>query len=304
MGDGIAYQNKDIISKLFAETFGSKLLEAYGLKLPRIVRLLPTNLPAVEANELRLDLLFEMEDGSAAIMDYKSTYSPSDFIEYGKYIIRVLDRFQREGRRDIVLRFIVIFTADVDRSQAKTEFETPCMRISYEPAFLSELDSEEIRKNLSHKIEAGEALDETELMQMIILPLSYREKEDKQKSIRETISMAKKLGDEEQSVFLISGILVFADKVIDSQTRQWAKEWLEMTQIGRMFLEEKEAAVREAMEKVAEEKDAIWTARTVETVADKMNITLAEGCKFMNIDIQDYRKAKQLVNRLQLASMG
>ena len=65
-----------------------------------------------------------------------------------------------------------------------------------------------------------------------------------------------------------------------------------------------EEVTKKITKEITEEKDAIWTARTVETVADKMNITLAEGCKFMNIDIQDYRKAKQLVNRLQLASMG
>ena len=57
MSEGIAYQNKDIISKVFTESFGSKSLEVYGLHVPKIVGLLPTNLPAVEANELRIDNL-------------------------------------------------------------------------------------------------------------------------------------------------------------------------------------------------------------------------------------------------------
>ena len=32
----IAWQNKDIISKIFAENFGSRSLDAYGISLPRI----------------------------------------------------------------------------------------------------------------------------------------------------------------------------------------------------------------------------------------------------------------------------
>ena len=58
----IAYQNKDIVSKILAENFKSKSLGVYGLDLPRIVRALPTNLPEISANELRIDHIFELED--------------------------------------------------------------------------------------------------------------------------------------------------------------------------------------------------------------------------------------------------
>lgn len=52
----IAYQNKDIVSKILAEKFRGKSLRVYGLDLPEIKEILPTNLPAIEANELRLDI--------------------------------------------------------------------------------------------------------------------------------------------------------------------------------------------------------------------------------------------------------
>lgn len=66
----IAYQNKDITAKYFGENLKEKSFSAYGLEIPKIRKVLPTNLPAVEANELRIDNLFLLEDGSLAIVDY------------------------------------------------------------------------------------------------------------------------------------------------------------------------------------------------------------------------------------------
>jgi hypothetical protein len=65
----IAYQNKDIASKVFAENFKGKSLKVYGLDVPKVVQVLPTNLPEITANELRIDNLFLLEDGTLAIID-------------------------------------------------------------------------------------------------------------------------------------------------------------------------------------------------------------------------------------------
>lgn len=46
----IAYQNKDITLKYFADTLIDKSLAVYGLPHIRIKDCRPTNLPAIEAN--------------------------------------------------------------------------------------------------------------------------------------------------------------------------------------------------------------------------------------------------------------
>ena len=66
----IAYQNKDIFSKLIGERMKGKSFAAYGLDMPKIVSVEPTNLPDIEANELRIDNIFGLEDGTFAIVDY------------------------------------------------------------------------------------------------------------------------------------------------------------------------------------------------------------------------------------------
>jgi hypothetical protein len=266
----IAYQNKDIASKFFAENFKGKSLRVYGLDVPKVVQVLPTNLPEITANELRIDNLFLLEDDTLAIIDYESNYSEADKIKYLNYIIRVLSRYEKEGYKNIHIRMIVIYTADVVPEQVNTTLEIGTLTFCMEPAFLSTLDSEEIRQRLTQKVSNGERLTDEELMEFIILPLTFKEKGQKQRVLKEIIELAKQMTDLHQQTFVLSGALVFADKIIDKETKQRVKEMIRMTQIGRMFEEEKEEAVREA-------SSAAATAATKEAFDTTVINMLKEG---------------------------
>lgn len=63
MSEGIAYQNKDILFKILSQTYREKSFAAYGIDIPPIRELLPTNLPKISANEKDIDNLFLLEDG-------------------------------------------------------------------------------------------------------------------------------------------------------------------------------------------------------------------------------------------------
>ncbi|MCI8837516.1 MAG: hypothetical protein HFG74_05570, partial [Hungatella sp.] len=81
----IAYQNKDIVSKLFGERMKGKSLSLFGLGMDlKVVDVRPTNIPIVQARELRMDKVFELEDGSVAILDYESEYRKENFTKYGR----------------------------------------------------------------------------------------------------------------------------------------------------------------------------------------------------------------------------
>lgn len=113
MSDGIAYQNKDIEFKMLSESFRERSFEAYGLNLPRIKEVLPTNLPSVSANELRLDNLFRLEDDTLAIVDYESENRVSNRIKYVNYIGRVMERWYKDFNEIPNIRMIVIYTGDI-----------------------------------------------------------------------------------------------------------------------------------------------------------------------------------------------
>ena len=184
----IAYQNKDITSKVLAEYFRGKTFRVYGLDIPKIRAVLPTNIPAVKANELRLDNLFELVDGTVALVDYESEYRKEDKIKYLNYLTGIANRYRKEKKDCPTLRMIVIYTGDIRRRQVSEEYDIGAVKGMLETAFLSELDSAEAFQHLKEKVDKKEPLDDEELMKFIILPLSYRKKEEKEeKYVRQWI---------------------------------------------------------------------------------------------------------------------
>ena len=126
----IAYQNKDIVSKLFGDRMKGKPLSLFGLGTDlKVVDVKPTNLPIVQARELRMDNLFELEDGSVAILDYESEYKKSNFTKYEPDI-----------------HMMVLYTADIER--AETSFSRTACSIQTEASYLVKAPSEEWLKDV------------------------------------------------------------------------------------------------------------------------------------------------------------
>ncbi|MCB7320134.1 hypothetical protein [Lacrimispora sp. 210928-DFI.3.58] len=234
----IVYQNKDVASKVTGEALVGKSLRPFGLPHLRITGLLPTNLPMVESNELRLDNLFLLSDGSVALMDYESKFSKENFVKYANYIARVMKRYalsrQLEELRE--LKMIVIYTADVEA--AELVYDLGSMVIRVEPAYLIHLDSVEIYGRIKAKLEVGADLTEEELVELMILPLTQKGAEEKRKLITAAVGLAKGLKERSQTLQVLSGILTFTDKIIDERFREKIKEEMRMTQIGQMIFED------------------------------------------------------------------
>lgn len=234
----IAYQNKDITSKLMAETLKGKSLAAFGLPELKIVDILPTNLPVIESNELRLDNLFLLSDGSLAIIDYESSFSRENFVKYLNYIARVIRRFaiRRELKDLKQLKMVVIYTADVERAEER--YDLGGLILVVESAYLIHLDGSQIYDRLKSKIDAGEKLTEEELMKLMILPLTVKGKKRKQETIEKAVNLGKRLPDREGQLKVIAGILTFTDKVIDRAYAKKLEEEMQMTLVGQMLMEE------------------------------------------------------------------
>lgn len=249
----ITYHNKDVISKLFGEKLKNKSFEVYGLKIPEITEVLPTNLPMVEANEMRLDNLFRLKDDSLALVDYESTYDYEDKIKYLNYIARTLKRYKAFKDSKQIIRMIVIYTGDVEKGKTIDKLDVGCLQLKVEEVFLSELNGDVIETNLYQKIYAGKTLSEQEQMQFIILPLIYKGIEEKQNCIQRCFEMGKKIESREIQTFVFTGLLVFTDKVIRKEDSEKIRRWLKMTKVGQIIEDEMQLAIEE-MRRQADEK--------------------------------------------------
>lgn len=197
-----------------------------------------------------------------AIVDYESKYDQADKVKYLNYLTGIVNRYQKEKGKCPKLRMIVIYTGDIRREQVSTEYDIGAVKMNIEPAFLSELDGCAILQHLEDKVRRNEMFTDEELMEMIILPLSYRKKQDKEKRIREAVDLAVQIQDRGQQVFALAGILAFTDKIIDRETANKIRRAIEMTQVAMIFEEEKQQAV-EAERKKAAEEAAIETMRVI-----------------------------------------
>ncbi|WP_300569948.1 hypothetical protein [uncultured Acetatifactor sp.] len=184
-------------------------------------------------------------------------YKKEDKIKYLNYLTGIANRYAKENQDCPVLRMVVIYTGDIKRGQTSDRYDIGAVRVKLEQAFLSELDSHEIFRHLKEKVERNELLDDEEMMELIIQPLSYRKREEKEAQIRETVKLAAQIQDRGQQLFALSGILVFADKVIDMETANIIRRAIEMTQVARIFEEEKRQALSQAEKSIKKKKSGM-----------------------------------------------
>ena len=180
--------------------------------------------------------------------------SEGDKVKYLNYLAGIASRYQKEKEPCPKLRMVVIYTGDIKRKQVSMEYDIGAVKMSLECAFLSELDYKGIFQRLEQKIKRNERLDDGELMEGIVKPLSYQKAEEKQQKIRETVALAAQIQDRGQQLFALSGILAFTDKVIDRETANKIRRAIEMTQVAQIFEEEKQQALLQVTRIFEEEK--------------------------------------------------
>ena len=236
MSEGIAYQNKDILFKILSQTYKEKSFAAYGINLPPIRELLPTNLPKISANEKDIDNLFLLEDGTYAIVDYEAEFKKLNKIKYLNYIARVMEKYYREDG-NFSLRLVVIYTGDV--KCAEPVFETNCITLRMEQAFLSHIDGEAAFDTIWQKVGSGALLEDDDLMNLVILPLTIPGVEGKQAMLEKVVELAEQVKDNEQQIFILSGVIVASDKFINREYLEQIRRRINMTQLGQMYEKEK-----------------------------------------------------------------
>ena len=236
MSEGIAYQNKDILFKILGQTYKEKSFAAYGIDLPPIRELLPTNLPKISANEKDIDNLFLLADGTYAIVDYEAEYKKLNKIKYLNYIARVMEKYYKENE-NFDLRLIVIYTGDV--KSAEPNFETKCLTLRTEQAFLSHIDGEAAFNMIRQKIHSGTLLEDDDLMKLVILPLTVPSSKGKQEMLEKIVDLAEQIPDEEQRIFTLSGVIVASDKFINRDYMEQIRRRINMTQLGQLYEKEK-----------------------------------------------------------------
>jgi hypothetical protein len=251
MSDGITYSNKDVLFKVLCETYKEMSFSVFGLDLPKIKEVLPTNLPKISAGEKQIDNLLLLEDGTYVIVDYESVYKPENKIKYLNYVARVLERYFPKGvvtgKASIQLRLIIIYTGEVE--YAEPNLEINCLTLRTESVFLNKIDGDKEFTIFKNKINNKLPLNNEEIMRSIVLPLTQKGIEKKQEMLEQVVETAMEIQDEKLQLMIISSVLVASDKFICEEYSTRIRRYLNMTKIEKIFEKEK---LEYANEKISE----------------------------------------------------
>ena len=193
-----------------------------------------------------MDNLFILEDSSFALIDYESTFGIHDIVKYVNYIARILKRFVRQeggrnserGRKRLpVIHLIIIFSADISDIDPNI-LDVGCMQLKIEPVYLLRMETEKVYSKIQYKVENKETLNDDEMLEMIVLPLTVKGKEEKRALVEETVRLAQEIQDEEQRMQALAGILTFADKILDKEYAKRIKEVIGMNKVEKLFYDE------------------------------------------------------------------
>ena len=126
------------------------------------------------------------------------------------------------------LRLIVIYTGDVESAEAI--FETNCITLRIEQAFLSHIDAEVTFNTIHQKVLSGTPLVNDDLMKLVILPLTIPGSQGKQEMLEKVVDLAEQILNEEQRIFTLSGVIVASDKFIDRKYLEQIRKRINKTQ--------------------------------------------------------------------------
>jgi len=287
--DEITYQNKDVTMKAATDFFKGQSFSIYGADVPEIVDVKPTNLPVIEANELRLDNLFLLKDGSYAIVDYESDYKELNKQKYLGYISQVVKKLYNLHGKYFRIRMVVIYTADVRPGMTEPILDLGAVRLEITEAFLIGMDSDLIYREAERELMDNGVLSEESMLKLIIYPLTFKGDKPKQRAIGRVIDLLDRFEDEEQKIFVAKYVLVFTDKVIDKSNAERIRRMIMLTKVEQIIEDEKKEAVnkavkiadREARKKAKADKEEIVikllkTGDSAEKIADCTGLSIKE----------------------------
>ena len=284
------YQGKDVVHKYLTNMFREKSFAAYGLKnLPAIKAFLPTDFPAIEANDRIADHVFVLEDNSIAIVDYESSFKNENKVKYLEYATRLYKRYF-DPVRPIKIRIIVIYTCKVQ--SANSSINAGALNLNVEEAFMSHIDGDAELERIKTKFRNGEELTDEDLMRLIILPITQTKNDDISEMINKVTDFAEEMKrtNVEGYVFILAAMSVAMKNYITEEQKNRILEVLKMTSLIQDLVRDKEnyGNFREAKAYVT----------LVDKKIKETGLSLESACKEVGIEPATYDMSKIVMQNM------
>jgi len=276
----ISGHNNDIIMKATAAMFKDKSLEVFGLKTAKIVDIMPTVLPVVEAKEKRVDFVFLLEDDTLLHLEFQTTV-PEDLLRrFAYYGARLVERHNMD------VNTVVIYSGRIESAPELLEQGSLCYRVTN--IFLKSMDGDAEYNKIKTLLEKGKDLEEVDLLKLILLPLMKSQQPVAEMTIK--AAQLAKSANSRLTDFVIGSIIAITDKFLPEEYKRKLLEVLSMTQIEEWIREEGKVlgkAEGKAEGKLEAARNALKKGLSIEDIAEITNLPL-ETVQKLKAELSNY----------------
>lgn len=226
----ISKQYKDIIQKYTSGLFKNSILSFYGIKSAKIKELINGELPNVEVSDSSTDFIFLLEDGTYLHIEFQTTYRIEDLTRFARYDSFLYDRDKRK------IQTVIIYSSDV-RTVANT-LEIGSLIYAPINIMMYDYDGNEIYKDLDTKLKAKQDLTDTDILNLILLPL-MKHNIPRYELTKKSVELAKTIEDKTKRELCISSAIAFSSKYLSDNELKRIWEVFRMTDvIGKLIKDE------------------------------------------------------------------
>ena len=141
----ISYQNTDVALKAMAEKFKNTNLAIYGLQTAKIKALMPTEMPVIEANIRRNDVVFLLEDNTLLHLEFQNTQDEEDLRRFMHYDSRL------SITHKLLIKTAVIYTGEIEEAPHIVPYGSITYKV--ENVFMSNYDGDQKYEEIKQKFE-------------------------------------------------------------------------------------------------------------------------------------------------------
>ena len=262
----VSNKNNDIILKYMSGAFKDSTLDFYGLDLPKIKGVVPTELPVLEVTDEMMDYVFELEDNTYLHLEFQTTTKSDDLARFLLYDARLYKKDKSK------IKTVVIYSGDIERADDWLEIGSITYKVNN--IYMRDYDGDNIYRELVEKINRDEILSKLDILNLVFLPLMKTSGSREDMAIN-AVELAAKIPELETKNFCTGAIIGVAYKFISKNVIEKLKEAFRMNWIVEEFRKEgKEEGIKEGIKegelnsKIEVAKKLLERGNDIDTIAE------------------------------------
>ena len=219
---------EDSVLKSAMDFFRQSAVGFFGIDAV-IIAPAETELKDIKINTSFMDYTFYTDDGNYLHFEFHTTNKAEDLSRFMFYDASLYYKSRRK------VRTMVVYSADI--SNVDTNIDAGSIKYEVEAFYMNKLDGDEKYNKLKEKIESNENLTDEDILSLTFIPLMNGKLTKTDRTIK-SIELASQISQVDEKIKCLTMLFALLEKFGDKESKQKFKEVFNMTDIGKMILED------------------------------------------------------------------